>query len=126
MECKFCIAVTLKKLLFELIDTLWNVNDSEFKEIARKADELIDTLWNVNILADTLKKGKDVELIDTLWNVNILGVQNVEENTRINRYIMECKYSGTVSILVVFMELIDTLWNVNKVEIKEIKKEEPN
>ena len=33
------------------------------------------------------------ELIDTLWNVNNDTATNVEKpTTRINRYIMECKY----------------------------------
>ena len=33
----------------ELIDTLWNVNSDEWKDIVYHKYELIDTLWNVNI-----------------------------------------------------------------------------
>ena len=33
------------------------------------------------------------ELIDTLWNVNLILRQRVlQQQQRINRYIMECKY----------------------------------
>ena len=32
----------------ELIDTLWNVNFTQFKVVESKREELIDTLWNVN------------------------------------------------------------------------------
>ena len=32
----------------ELIDTLWNVNNTSNSSIAAAALELIDTLWNVN------------------------------------------------------------------------------
>ena len=32
--------------------------------------ELIDTLWNVNDTLYTWKKKFPIELIDTLWNVN--------------------------------------------------------
>ena len=54
------------------------------------------------------------ELIDTLWNVNISficlsGIRDL----RINRYIMECKYSWEPDGNSNKRELIDTLWNVN-------------
>ena len=32
--------------------------------------ELIDTLWNVNLQTPTITAGTILELIDTLWNVN--------------------------------------------------------
>ena len=35
--------------ILELIDTLWNVNDSYLSTVSRGREELIDTLWNVNI-----------------------------------------------------------------------------
>ena len=34
---------------FELIDTLWNVNEEWGRRMASELRELIDTLWNVNI-----------------------------------------------------------------------------
>ena len=34
---------------------------------------------------------------------------------RINRYIMECKYTDVRGLGEAFSELIDTLWNVNEV-----------
>ncbi len=57
--------------------------------------ELIDTLWNVNqkLVCAFCKKG--YELIDTLWNVNALfSVLQAAFGTRINRYIMECKFAS--------------------------------
>ena len=33
------------------------------------------------------------ELIDTLWNVNVSELVEGLEDTRINRYIMECKFA---------------------------------
>ena len=33
---------------YELIDTLWNVNEIRIKAETLKEAELIDTLWNVN------------------------------------------------------------------------------
>ncbi len=33
----------------ELIDTLWNVNESPSLHISERSRELIDTLWNVNL-----------------------------------------------------------------------------
>ena len=56
--------------VFELIDTLWNVNERGEQDMTVWNVELIDTLWNVN---DVIYKGTHaarLELIDTLWNVN--------------------------------------------------------
>ena len=56
----------------------------------------------------------EFELIDTLWNVNDKEGKLIPAfELRINRYIMECKYSNYKVILSLFQELIDTLWNVN-------------
>ena len=55
--------------------------------------ELIDTLWNVNIMDGKYFSVIKKELIDTLWNVNLILRQRVlQQQQRINRYIMECKY----------------------------------
>ena len=71
MECKFCYYICLCLYGLELIDTLWNVNFTGF------------------IFLMSLKR----ELIDTLWNVNLILRQRVlQQQQRINRYIMECKY----------------------------------
>ena len=34
--------------MYELIDTLWNVNFDEYVKFIVSVIELIDTLWNVN------------------------------------------------------------------------------
>ena len=71
MECKFLVSDKIGVTLFELIDTLWNVNRNTVinirfvgfrinryimeckyhknNEISKSRSELIDTLWNVNI-----------------------------------------------------------------------------
>ena len=57
----------------------------------------------------------DGELIDTLWNVNkILQKAVGTPETRINRYIMECKCVFNLFCCFFLLELIDTLWNVNR------------
>ena len=76
----------------ELIDTLWNVNESPSLHISERSRELIDTLWNVNV--------------DEL-NGSLQGM------TGINRYIMECKFNQKAVGIPARLELIDTLWNVN-------------
>ena len=53
--------------------------------------ELIDTLWNVNSRLRHFKLMLNFELIDTLWNVNESAPADWVEQLRINRYIMECK-----------------------------------
>ena len=55
--------------------------------------ELIDTLWNVNRQLKSQVRDSNIELIDTLWNVNQRIFKNQKTAAeRINRYIMECKY----------------------------------
>ena len=57
--------------------------------------ELIDTLWNVNRLMTLILDEIAAELIDTLWNVNEEDWKIKSATiTRINRYIMECKWKA--------------------------------
>ena len=79
--------------------------------------ELIDTLWNVNNIQSTGSKEIGFELIDTLWNVNRRGRTRKNSNLRINRYIMECKFIPSISVSPSTEELIDTLWNVNVLHV---------
>ena len=92
MECKFFWYFFAASLLcFELIDTLWNVN---------QAWEIILAMMNP-------------ELIDTLWNVNVYSLNSFVSDNGINRYIMECKWTELFRVGKFCFELIDTLWNVN-------------
>ena len=62
--------------------------------ITEQQRELIDTLWNVNYIRKLADGINVLELIDTLWNVNSkVFDEQVGQNIRINRYIMECKYT---------------------------------
>ena len=70
MECKFASANPLTSLVIELIDTLWNVNETYCLVPRPQSIELIDTLWNVNVF------------FKSCYKINF---------SRINRYIMECK-----------------------------------
>ena len=91
MECKYTYVEDIIFFQFELIDTLWNVNEQnafvrdlisrinryimeckyvQDKLIALHHLELIDTLWNVNIAKFVMIVTPVAELIDTLWNVN--------------------------------------------------------
>ena len=77
-------------------------------------NELIDTLWNVNESVKIFKTSRVDELIDTLWNVNSTSIHVLYSFIiGINRYIMECKCAIPSTFLSLSMELIDTLWNVN-------------
>ena len=48
MECKCTTINRVSIFIYELIDTLWNVNSKVFDEQVGQNIELIDTLWNVN------------------------------------------------------------------------------
>ena len=49
MECKFATALGLESDYFTvLIETLWNVNETEGTMNAPETPVLIETLWNVN------------------------------------------------------------------------------
>ena len=61
------------------MDVRWG----EQKEVDRKRRKTIDDIMVVG--------GR--ELIDTLWNVNVSELVEGLEDTRINRYIMECKFA---------------------------------
>ena len=56
--------------LWDLIETLWNVNAlNEYGGIL-VVNELIETLWNVNLIESNTINKQVNELIETLWNVN--------------------------------------------------------
>ena len=57
-------------LVVELIETLWNVNESISQTDRLFKYELIETLWNVNKLHIVSQFILIIELIETLWNVN--------------------------------------------------------
>ena len=108
--------------MFELIDTLWNVNRQLKSQVRDSNIELIDTLWNVNMYYIEKYMNYQLELIDTLWNVNVFGTQTISScDSGINRYIMECKCRLDRTITTDWIELIDTLWNVN---VKKIDTDE--
>ena len=54
------------------------------------------------------------ELIETLWNVNTVDEwDKYELHHRINRNIVECKFTQFAPMWDEDTELIETLWNVN-------------
>ena len=82
--------VHLMRVLIELIDTLWNVNELSdlqtciYLGINRYIMECKFFITVCNFTMST-------ELIDTLWNVNSNYKFKKIKTLRINRYIMECK-----------------------------------
>ena len=65
------ITKKLRNLLTrDLIDTLWNVKESDPRRYAEEAPDLIDTLWNVKMSPSKPVRNKEI---------------------RFNRYIVECK-----------------------------------
>ena len=70
-------------LLFDLIDTQWNVNsDYTDKQIEEDMD-LIDTQWNVNKYRLILNVQTHKDLIDTQWNVNYEKAYHMAEKEQI-------------------------------------------
>ena len=93
MECK-CIWCNSKNFsVFELIDTLWNVNlaiPKPFLSLVGINRYIMECkCWRCRTLLIGF-----LELIDTLWNVNcICNNAKYHRCYRINRYIMECKFA---------------------------------
>ena len=56
MECKLKNIENQIKARQELIDTLWNVNESPSLHISERSRELIDTLWNVNFTCFAMRR----------------------------------------------------------------------
>ena len=71
MECKFCYIICCARHVYELIETLWNVNEGAKGDYIPSNYELIETLWNVNRFSSfNVFASAEIELIETLWNVN--------------------------------------------------------
>ena len=94
VECKCYDEAKASMIDLELIETLWNVNTTEYRIMAELVTELIETLWNVN-KAGSVRKRK-----------SRLGI---------NRNIVECKCNGYIINRLLCAELIETLWNVNNI-----------
>ena len=82
-----------------LIETYWNVKDSDRQMIRPETSVLIETYWNV-------KEKK-------LW-------KNIKRSISINRNILECK--GLLGLFVCFhiSVLIETYWNVKYDEVRRL------
>ena len=76
--------------------------------------ELIDTLWNVNprFLPEHQNHWFRINRYIMECKFSKADLADLRENG-INRYIMECKYVCIFFITPNTFELIDTLWNVN-------------
>ena len=48
VECKLPLITSINLCVFELIETLWNVNEEPEEPEQKPKKELIETLWNVN------------------------------------------------------------------------------
>ena len=70
VECKCIFLQGVFLLQYELIETLWNVNEEYETPHPKGITELIETLWNVNEEKDKLSNN---------------------ERVRINRNILECR-----------------------------------
>ena len=76
-----------------LIETYWNVNPDNPRNICRNRLVLIETYWNVNMIRKWRHYRAKRVLIETYWNVNASAVSSVGKSTRrINRNILECKF----------------------------------
>ena len=73
-------------------------------------------MWNVNTYEEIKEAGVQLELIETLWNVNLIVLEQQVQTSRINRNIVECKYTHNLYDNLHYLELIETLWNVNDIQ----------
>ena len=102
-------------MLWVLIFSYWNVNDTAWCQAPDSLQVLIFSYWNVNIRSPRDMLCANSVLIFSYWNVN------VEQFTvyvgiflSINLFILECKSlvrTGTISATNV---LIFSYWNVNR------------
>ena len=69
MECKGIFDSQHSRIIYDLIDTLWNVKLVIDNTGFSPAADLIDTLWNVKHSQANSAFLKCADLIDTLWNV---------------------------------------------------------
>ena len=82
---------TLVGTITELIDTLWNVNDAGYVSNVLKI-RINRYIMECKLSISIHFLFPFAELIDTLWNVNTEEFsEDVQTETGINRYIMECK-----------------------------------
>ena len=92
LGCKSAQPEHLCRILIELIDTCWDVNNIARPAGSATSSELIDTCWDVNFQACQALPLYTLELIDTCWDVNKNDYFEVKKKPeRINRYMLGCK-----------------------------------
>ena len=92
MECKSGKLPDFFAFIFELIDTLWNVNTCKQAGVIG-AMGINRYIMECKYLYRWGRMSLFIELIDTLWNVNqLVSIPASITIHRINRYIMECKW----------------------------------
>ena len=74
-----------------LIETSWNVKNSETELVEFLKEVLIETSWNVKNSETELVEFLKEVLIETSWNVKSIASSAVSIATSINRNIVECK-----------------------------------
>ena len=70
MECKSKDGVVALKGTARINRYIMECKSAYIRPKSFVMPELIDTLWNVNNSCHCLHSGEGCELIDTLWNVN--------------------------------------------------------
>ena len=114
LGCKWSIKSLILRLIRELIDTCWDVNADILCAEYAGDWELIDTCWDVNTAWRGALFFVCIELIDTCWDVNPKQMTGLLGSvSRINRYMLGCKYNCMSNTLELKYELIDTCCDVN-------------
>ena len=136
MECKWWRLWISSGAIWELIDTLWNVNVTEslnaFMQSLRINRYIMECKCKIDCDWRQIASGINRYIMECKFNpiatavssavwinryimeckfVCAFNISAIEK--RINRYIMECKFECGRCSSVKAWELIDTLWNVN-------------
>ena len=136
MECKWWRLWISSGAIWELIDTLWNVNVTEslnaFMQSLRINRYIMECKFNPIATAVSSAVWINRYIMECKYRLHLLrtilymrinryimeckfvcafNISAIEK--RINRYIMECKFECGRCSSVKAWELIDTLWNVN-------------
>ena len=114
MECKWWRLWISSGAIWELIDTLWNVNVTEslnaFMQSLRINRYIMECKCKIDCDWRQIASGINRYIMECKF-VCAFNISAIEK--RINRYIMECKFECGRCSSVKAWELIDTLWNVN-------------
>ena len=115
VECKWAASESASKSEKVLIETLWNVNNTEEYIVKLSEVVLIETLWNVNVTIQGICRDPATGFNRNIVECKFKGLNMIlNTGAGFNRNIVECKSLFKLSAMILTtLVLIETLWNVN-------------